>query len=255
MVPDTFSAAARRLNADSDLTAPIEFAARLADTDRLAKTSAPHWFPGDAGVKRYLKFMAIGSFFATVEEYLTVVVLRNDVGSYIFTLIVLFPVYLTIVYLLGRVIDRTVRREGVREFVHFQTFGSIGLLLEWFLMGLAPWSDPKANPVLMLIFQMGMFAFWTTVATAPRVFLDPRAPSRVATRRILWFYIPFFTLVYCALPSIPPARRFATLIPLILVAYLVVAGILVARIIAFYADRPAALSEAKGPGKALADDF
>ena len=42
-------------------------------------------------------------------------------------------------------------------------------------MGLSPWSNPAANPVLMLAFQTGMFAFWATVATVPRVFLDQSA--------------------------------------------------------------------------------
>ncbi len=42
-------------------------------------------------MKRFLAFLAIGSCFATVEEFLTVVVLRHDVPSYVFTLIILFP--------------------------------------------------------------------------------------------------------------------------------------------------------------------
>ena len=35
-------------------------------------------------MKRLLAFIGIGSFFATVEVFLTVVVLRNDFGSYLF---------------------------------------------------------------------------------------------------------------------------------------------------------------------------
>ena len=57
-------------------------------------------------------------------------------------------------------------------------------------MGLSPWSNPAANPLLMLAFQVGMFAFWATVATAPRVFLDRRGPSRRARRWIVRFFVP-----------------------------------------------------------------
>lgn len=187
-------------------------------------------------MKRFVTFLAIGSFFATVEEFLTVYVLRHDVGSYLFTLIILFPVYLSVVYALSRIIDRYIQGERARELANFLIFGSIGLLLEWFLMGLAPWSNPDANPILMLIFQLGMFSFWTTVATAPRVFLDLRRPSATARRRILGFFVPFFWLVFVVLPFIPTERRFQTLIPLIIIAYLVVAGILIKWIVSLPGD-------------------
>jgi hypothetical protein len=44
-------------------------------------------------VKTFVTFVVIGSVFATVEEFLTIVVLRRDVPSYLFTLLVVFPTY------------------------------------------------------------------------------------------------------------------------------------------------------------------
>jgi hypothetical protein len=178
-------------------------------------------------MRTFVAFVAIGSAFATVEEFLTVVVLRHDLASYLFTLLVLFPAYLSFVSLSGRILDRLVRREPARDLAHLVVYGGLGLLLEWTLMGLSPWSNPAANPMLMLAFQLGMFAFWATVATAPRAFLDRRGPSCDARRRVLRFYVPYIALVYAVGLSVPGRWRFGTIIPLVLIGYSVVAGFLV----------------------------
>ena len=154
-------------------------------------------------MKTFVTFVAIGSVFATVEEFLTIVVLRRDVPSYLFTLLVLFPTYLSFVYFSSRIIDRLIPREPARDLAHLLIYGFLGLFLEWSLMGLSPWSNPAANPLLMLAFQVGMFAFWATVATAPRVFLDRRGPSRRARRWIVRFFVPYFALVYGIGLSVP----------------------------------------------------
>jgi hypothetical protein len=60
-------------------------------------------------VQKYLTFLAVGSLFATVEEFLTVVVLRRDIASFVFTLVVLFPVILTLVHLSSRLPGRLLR--------------------------------------------------------------------------------------------------------------------------------------------------
>jgi hypothetical protein len=185
-------------------------------------------------VRRFVSFLAIGSAFATVEEFLTVVVLRHDVPCYLFTLLVLFPTYLTVVYIFGRSLDRLVPDQAARDLVHLLATGGLGLLLEWTLMGLSPWSNPAANPLLMLGFQVGMFTFWATVATAPRAFFDQSGPGRDARRRILRFSVPFLAVVYVVGLSVPRRWRFGTVIPLIVVGYSVVAGLLFRWAVALY---------------------
>ncbi len=130
--------------------------------------------------------------------------------------------YLSIVWLSSRLLNRCFVRAG--DLAHFLVYGSVGLLMEWTLMGLAPWSDPKANPLAMFVFQLGMFAFWATVATAPRVFLDSR--GRVTRRRILKFYLPYLALTYVLAFSVPAWAKFATIISLILLGYLIVGTML-----------------------------
>ena len=124
--------------------------------------------------RKLLAFVAIGSCFATVEEFLTVVVLRHDVASYVFTVVVLFPAFLLFVAGTSHLTDRLVRRESLREPVHFITYGLVGLMIEWFLIGLTPWSNPDAPVVLMVLFQVGMFSFWATVAYCAPAVAEPR---------------------------------------------------------------------------------
>ncbi len=176
-------------------------------------------------MRRFFGFVAIGSLFATVEEFLTVVVLRGEFGSYLFTVVILFPLCLSAAFGVSRLIDRLVSREPARDFVHFVTCGLAGLIgVEWGLIGLTPWSNPNAPPILMILFQAGMFLFWATISTVPRVFLAPGARAHATRRRILRFFIAYFAIVYVVAFAVPAAHRFATLIPLIVAGYVVVAG-------------------------------
>jgi hypothetical protein len=155
-----------------------------------------------------------------VEEFLTVVVLKHDVASYLFTLLVLFPVFLTFVYLSSSLLARLPFKEPSRELAHLFIFGVLGLMIEWFLIGLSPWSNPGANPVLMLLFQLGMFSFWATVAFAPLLFITAGELSKRIRRGILRFYVPYFAVVYIVTLAVPAQARFPITISLIIFGYL-----------------------------------
>jgi hypothetical protein len=99
-------------------------------------------------------------------------------------------------------------------------------MLEWTVMGHSPSSNAAANPLLMLGFQLGMFAFWATVATVPRAFLDHNGFGRDTRRRILRSYVPYFAMVYVVGLSVTERSRFGTITSLIVVGYSVVAGLL-----------------------------
>lgn len=187
-------------------------------------------------LKHYLAFVAIGSFFSTVEEFLTIVAVDRQMVRFIFTTIIVWPVVLTIVYGISRLFDLCFKSERSREIAHFVAFGGIGLLTEWFLMAphLAPWamigksSLPFILTVLLVLgFQMGMCAFWTTVTTAPRLFLNPDENHRRTRKRVLRFYIPFFVATYIIVFAIPHESRTGPTILLILLGYLVVNAIMI----------------------------
>jgi hypothetical protein len=117
-------------------------------------------------------------------------------------------------------VDRLFVREPARELAHFFLFGFVGLMIEWFLMRLSPWSNPDANPILMLVFQLGMFSFWATVAFAPRLFANPEELSQQTRKWIVRFYVPYFVGVYVVGLSVPERMRFGTIIALIIFGYL-----------------------------------
>jgi hypothetical protein len=174
-------------------------------------------------VKKLGVFIAIGSVFATVEEFLTVVILKRDLMAYLLTIVVVFPVFLTFVFYSSRWLDRMFQKEANRELAHLIVYGLVGLMFEWFCMGLAPWNSKGGTgaSVLMLLFQIGMFCFWSSVAFAPRLFLGAHALNQIVKRRILWFYIPYFTLTYAVGLSVPAELRFVTIIVLIIIGYIV----------------------------------
>lgn len=181
-------------------------------------------------MRAWLKFIAIGSIFATVEEFLTVALLKQDFGAYLFTLLVLFPVFLSLIYAAGRLLQGTVKPEAKYDLILLCLSGAAGLMIEWFLIELSPWSNPSANPLLMLLFQLGMFSFWATVGFAPWIMLKQDPPGRQATRNIWRFFIPYFAIVYVVTLSLPRQNRFGPVICLIILGYLIVCGMLIRHI-------------------------
>lgn len=170
-------------------------------------------------MRRYLIFLGAGTFFSTVEEFATIVILKHDVPSYLMTLVILFPAFLTIVFFSGRLIDRVLFDTPWCEVTHFVVYATTGLMIEWFAIGLSPWSNPTANAVVMFLFQLGMFSFWGTVAVAPRLFLRSDDHSVKTRRSILRLYIPYFLIVYLVALTAPVQIRFPATIILIIVGY------------------------------------
>jgi hypothetical protein len=64
-----------------------------------------------------------------------------------------------------------------------------------------------------------MFSFWSTVAFAPRLILNRDELSRVITRKMLRFYVAYFIPVYIFAFALPPEKRFAPIISLIICGY------------------------------------
>ena len=184
----------------------------------------------------YLRFLAVGLVFAAVEEILTVWVLRGDLGGLLVALLVLFPVYLTVAYLAGRAANRLIPAALQREVTYYLTLGLLGVMIEWFLIGLPPWSDPDAEPLLMLVFQLGMFSFWASVAYLPRLFTQPPGRGGPLNAKILWFYVPYFLIVYFVAFTISPQLRFNALIALIIFGYMFL-NLFYLRYFAFLAGR------------------
>jgi hypothetical protein len=118
------------------------------------------------------KFFLYGLAIAALEEFITQGVLKESYFLWVFTLIP-FAVFLGIAGCAWAVLPRFAS-EWLAVVLYYLAAGTMGLAVEWFLIGLSPWSDRTSPPALVAVFHAGMFSFWGTVALAPRILLDPR---------------------------------------------------------------------------------
>ena len=126
------------------------------------------------------KFFLYGLVIAALEEFITQGVLKESCFLWIFTLIP-FAVFLGIAGCVWAVLHRFAT-EWLAIVLYYLAAGTMGLAVEWFLIGLSPWSDPSSPLALIVVFHAGMFSFWGTVALAPRIVLDFR-PQVAKLRR------------------------------------------------------------------------
>lgn len=150
------------------------------------------------------KFYLIGLSIAALEEFITQGVLKDDLDAWITPTIIAFVPFLVVARLLGVFLDRALAKWQV-TLVYYLTAGGIGLLFEWFVIGLAPWRDP--NP-LEIPFQLGMFSFWGTVALGPRLLLDRQAAVASVQRWYGRFLLLALVVVYGAVLSASHETRF-----------------------------------------------
>jgi hypothetical protein len=72
----------------------------------------------------------------------------------------------------------------------------MGLAIEWFIIGLSPWSDKSSPRWLVALFHAGVFSFWGTVALAPYILLDDRPENARLKRRFLWTFAALMIVTY-----------------------------------------------------------
>ena len=118
------------------------------------------------------KFFLVGMGVAGLEEFITQGVLKDNWGGWIIPTIIAFLPFLILLRVISTFLEKRVA-EWKAVLGYYAVAGSIGLIFEWFVIGLNPWSDPN---LLQIPFQLGMFSFWGAVAFAPRLLLDDRGP-------------------------------------------------------------------------------
>ena len=126
------------------------------------------------------RFFAYGLLIAAAEEFLTQGLLKNSYILWIFTLIP-FALFLLLASFLRWFIHRTARG-WVAPLWYYILMGTVGLAVEWFIIGLTPWSDQTSPFLLIVLFHCGMFSFWGTVALGPHILLDDRLATAAARR-------------------------------------------------------------------------
>lgn len=141
------------------------------------------------------KFYLVGLTIAFLEEFITQGLLKRNLVGWIIPTIIAFLPFLIIVRLIDKLLYKRLGEDRA-VLAYYVIAGGIGLMIEWFVIGLSRWSSPGTDPLLTAVFQVGMFSFWGSVAFAPRLLLDQR--SSVAAVRKLYkrFLIVDYAFIY-----------------------------------------------------------
>ncbi len=169
-------------------------------------------------MKRWLTFLAVGTLFATLAEFLFCVLVRASPSEYAFTLVA-YPLLLMPAYALSQAADRVIRRTSLADLIYNLGMGLAGLMIEWFVIGNSPWQNPSAN-------QVGMFAYWAAVFTMPRLLLVDRPVLRNWNRTVVWSCAAFSTASPAIGVLLPVGFRLFVLVWLVIMGYTALEGLI-----------------------------
>ena len=128
-------------------------------------------------MRRYLHFLLIGLLLGLFTEVQLKLVAGINPPAFHIALAA-YPVILSLVYALSRLIDRWVATGWNGDLLHYALAGFGGLAVEWTLLG----NGPGSNAL-----QFGMFAMWTTFGFGPRILTRTASPVVRRGRRGVWF--------------------------------------------------------------------
>ena len=153
------------------------------------------------------KFYSIGLIVAGLEEFITQGVLKHNLGGWIIPTVIAFLPFLIIVRVVSKFLDQRFSEQKA-AFIYYLISGGIGLAVEWFIIGLSPWSNPSAHPLAMFVLQAGMFSFWSGVAFAPRLLLDQREFAAGVRKGFKRFLIGGMAVIYVVTFATPRKAQF-----------------------------------------------
>jgi hypothetical protein len=150
-------------------------------------------------MKAVLSFMILGLLTAVPGEILNQILSRRNFGAF-WTTLGSYGVLLLLGFFTGKVISRVVSGKSRAALAQYLLFGSLGLSVEWFLLGNAPVLD-----WLQFVVQPGMFTYWGTMLLAPWLLQESVAFARLK-RAFLVFFTSFSTL-YLLVAGLLPRER------------------------------------------------
>ena len=155
-----------------------------------------------------LIFVLLGLLFAAPGEVLNQILARHNVQAFGSTLIS-YTVLLFIGYFVGKGISSVCKKSRSR-LIYYLLFGSVGLLVEWFLLGNAPVLEP-----FQIITQPGMFTYRGTMLLAPCLMMEPDFAE--LKKSFARFFVPF-SLLYLIVGSVVPKDKVGIFFAFILFA-------------------------------------
>ncbi len=149
--------------------------------------------------QRLCIFILLGLLLAAPGEILNQILARHDVRAFRTTMFS-YSILLLIGFSVGKGIALLINRRARTMVIYYLGFGSLGLAVEWLLLGNAPSADP-----FQVITQAGMFTFWGTMLLGPRLIVDP-ASSPELRRSFIGFFATF-SAIYLLVAAIIPRNH------------------------------------------------
>jgi hypothetical protein len=166
----------------------------------------------------WLAFVLIGVVTAAIGEFQYSVLIRGAWGDWYGSMF-FNTLYLTAAYIVTRILFRLIDNRAAAYLVCTGLAATVGLAVEWFVIGNSPWGNPAAS-------EIGMAAYWASFVIVPLIFVDPDPALRGVKRFILAYGLVYTTIVLLGHWLIPTAEwRFAFHIWTVVFGYL---GLIVA---------------------------
>jgi len=177
--------------------------------------------PFKSRFKLGIRFLTIGIIVASLEEFISQGVLKRTVFGWIIPALLAFIPFLVASAFIHRILRKKIGTRNRLELSYYMISGGIGLTVEWFLIGLSPWSDASGtDPVLMAVFQLGMFSLWGSVGFAPRIMIDKRSAVVGLVKWFKRFLAIGFVIIYFVTFASARQSQFAAGIISILIVFL-----------------------------------
>jgi hypothetical protein len=151
------------------------------------------------GPARLFRFIGFGFVFAIPGEILNQLLSRRDPSGFRNTLFSYF-ILLLIGYFAGQGLRRAIKCRATAALLFYVLFGSLGLMVEWFLLGNAPVAD-----WMQLVAQPGMFSFWGTMLLGPWILME--SSEFAALKRGFLIFYSAVSVVYLTVALVVPRQN------------------------------------------------
>ena len=148
---------------------------------------------------RLVRFILLGLLLSAPGEVLNQILARHDVKAF-WTTLFSYSILLFLGFFAARLLDWFIPRKWAAVLMHYLLFGTLGLAVEWVLLGNAPVLEP-----FQIVTQPGMFTYWGTMMLGPRMILEPAGAPGLRRNFVLFFAA--FSAAYLLVAWLLPRDR------------------------------------------------
>ncbi|HEX2970922.1 MAG TPA: hypothetical protein VHP11_01245 [Tepidisphaeraceae bacterium] len=139
-------------------------------------------------MRKFFTFILIGLLVSAFPGEISNQLLIHQSARAFWITMLSYVWFLALGFGVGRLLDWAFGAKFPSRLTYFFLYGCVGLMIEWFLLGVYPL---QPNPV-----QLMMFTFWASMMLTPRIFIDEPATEELnAIRRGILRYIVIWSAI------------------------------------------------------------